>query len=32
MAIIMEKNVRGFVWKNIICHFGILESVSNNAK
>ena len=23
LATITEKNVWGFVWKNIICHFGI---------
>ena len=28
LATITEKNVRDFVWKNIICRFGILESSS----
>ena len=26
LATITEKNVQDFVWKNIICRFGILES------
>ena len=33
MATIIEKNVRGFVWRCIICRFGILRVlVSNNGK
>ena len=33
MATIMEKNVRGFVWRCIICRFGILRVlVSDNGK
>ena len=31
LAIITEKNVRSFVWKNIICRYGIPKvSVSDN--
>ena len=33
LATIMEKNVRRFVWRNIICKYGILRVlVSNNRK
>ena len=33
LAIITEKNVQSFVWKSIICRFGILKVfVSNNGK
>ena len=27
LATIMEKNVQSFIWKSIISHFGILESL-----
>ena len=33
LATIMEKNVRRFVWRNIICRYGIPRIlVSNNGK
>ena len=33
LAIIMEKNIRSFIWKNIICKYGIPRVlVSNNGK
>ena len=33
LATIMEKNIRSFVWKNIICRYGIPKVlVSNNKK
>ena len=33
LATITEKNVRGFVWKNIICRYGIPRVlVSDNGK
>ena len=33
LATIMEKNIRSFVWRNIICRFGIPRIlVSNNRK
>ena len=28
LAFITEKNIRNFVWRNIICRFGILEYLS----
>ena len=33
LATITEKNIQSFVWKNIICRYGILGVlVSNNGK
>jgi len=33
LATITEKNVRSFVWKNIVCRYGIPRVlVSNNGK
>lgn len=33
LATIKEKNICGFIWKNIVCHFGILKVfISNNGK
>ena len=33
LAIITERNIRNFVWKNIVYHFGILRVlVSDNKK
>ena len=33
IAKIIEQNVKSFIWKNIICHFGILRVlVSNNER
>ena len=33
LATIIEKNVRNFIWKSIVCHFGITKVlVSDSGK